>query len=146
LKEVRVCIVGCGTVGQWLLRALAAHAAQLATQYNFEPVVVGLASARHGLIYKPAGLDLPMLLNMAASGRPLTEHPGVAHWPTALEGLRMLDADVLVEVTASLAVDGEPGVSHMREALRRGLAVVTSSKWPVALHGSSWRSWPAVRV
>ena len=40
-----------------------------------------------------------------------------------------------MEVTASPAADGEPGISHMREALGRGIPVVTSNKWPVALHG-----------
>jgi homoserine dehydrogenase len=135
VKPTRICVVGCGTVGQWLLRALAAQAAQLTTRYGFVPVVVGLATARHGLIYNPRGLDLPRLLALVGDGRPLIEHPDVAHWPTALEGLRTLDADVLVEVTASPAADGEPGISHMRQALRRRLAVVTSNKWPVALHG-----------
>jgi homoserine dehydrogenase len=135
MNEVRICVVGCGTVGQWLLRSLAAQASQLGSRYDFVPVVVGLASARHGLIYNATGLDLQTVLALAASGRPLAEHPGVVHWPTALEGLRTLDADVLVEVTASPAVDGEPGISHMRTALGRGLAVVTSNKWPVALHG-----------
>jgi homoserine dehydrogenase len=106
-----------------------------ATRYNFVPVVVGLATARHGLIYKPGGLDLPMLLALVDSGRPLAEDAGIVRWPTALEGLRTLDADLLVEVTASPAVDGEPGVTHMREALRRGLAVATSNKWRVALQG-----------
>jgi homoserine dehydrogenase len=38
-------------------------------------------------------------------------------------------------VTASPSTDGEPGLSHMREALGRGIPVVTSNKWPVALHG-----------
>jgi homoserine dehydrogenase len=135
MKEVRICVVGCGTVGQWLLRVLAAHAAQLATRYDFVPVLVGLATARRGLIYNPSGLNLPTLLALIRSGRLLAEHPDIVQWPTALEGLRTLDADVLVEVTASPAVDGEHGLSHMREALRRRLAVVTSNKWPVALNG-----------
>ena len=38
-------------------------------------------------------------------------------------------------MTASPSADGEPGLSHMREALERGIPVVTSNKWPVALHG-----------
>jgi homoserine dehydrogenase len=135
VKELRVCLVGCGTVGQWLLRALAAHAERLAARYDVAPVVVGVATARDGLISNPAGLDLPTLLALVAGGRPLAEHPGVVQWPTAREGLRTLDADVLVEVTSSPAVDGEPGATHMREALRRQVAVVTSNKWPVALHG-----------
>jgi homoserine dehydrogenase len=42
---------------------------------------------------------------------------------------------VLAEVAASPAGSGEPGFTHMREALGSGVAVVTSNKWPVALHG-----------
>jgi homoserine dehydrogenase len=38
-------------------------------------------------------------------------------------------------VTASPASDGEPGFAHMREALERGIPVITSNKWPVALQG-----------
>jgi homoserine dehydrogenase len=51
-----------------------------------------------------------------------------------VDGLAATEANVLIEVTAS-PDDGEPGVTHMRHALRRGIAVVTSNKWPVALHG-----------
>jgi homoserine dehydrogenase len=69
-----------------------------------------------------------------AEGKSIADEPGVGHWPTAIEGLRASEADVLVEVTGSPA-DGEPGFAHMREALTRGIAVVTSNKWPVALHG-----------
>ena len=36
---------------------------------------------------------------------------------------------------ASPPADGEPGLTHMREALGRGIPVVTSNKWPVALRG-----------
>jgi homoserine dehydrogenase len=49
--------------------------------------------------------------------------------------LRHVDADVLVEATSSPASDAEPGYRHIREALHRDRAVVTSNKWPVALHG-----------
>jgi homoserine dehydrogenase len=59
----------------------------------------------------------------------------VRRWPSAIEGLRATEADLLVEVTASPSVDGEPGGAHIREALRRRIPVVTSNKWPVALHG-----------
>jgi homoserine dehydrogenase len=49
--------------------------------------------------------------------------------------MRATEADLLVEVTASPPADGEPGLTHMRAALQRGIPVVTSNKWPVALHG-----------
>ncbi len=96
--------------------------------------MVGVANARGGFVYSAAGLDVPTVLGLVSGGRPLTDHPGIRHWPTALEGLAATEADVLVEVTASPAADGEPGYAHMREALRRRIPVVTSNKWPVALH------------
>ena len=97
--------------------------------------VVGIANARDGFACDAGGLDLASVLAAAAGGRPITGQPGARVWPSAIEGLRATDADVLVQVTASRA-DGEPGLSHIREALQRGIAVVTSDKWPVALHGA----------
>ena len=132
---MRIWVVGLGTVGLWLLRALDSQREQLERRYGFAPVVVGVANARHGFVHRPDGLDLPTVLALAEGGRPLTEHPGVNHWPDALAGLRETEADVLVEVTQSPPTDGEPGYAHMREALGRGILVATSNKWPVALHG-----------
>jgi homoserine dehydrogenase len=136
VKETRLWIVGLGTVGQWLVRALHAHAPRLATRYGFVPKVVGVANARDGFVYTSSGLDLLTLLELASSERSIAEHPGVRHWPSTVEGLGATEADVLVEVTSSSAEgEGEPGVTHMRDALRRRIPVVTSNKWPVALHG-----------
>jgi homoserine dehydrogenase len=128
-------VVGFGTVGRWVVRALHTRSDTLAERYGFAPVVVGVATARDGFVHRPEGLDLPALLELAAGGRPLTEHPGARHLPSALEGLRETDADLLVEASASPPRDGEPGIAHMREALARRIPVVTSNKWPVALHG-----------
>ena len=132
---MRIWVVGLGTVGRWLLHALHSRKEALEQHYGFAPLVVGVANARHGFIHRAEGLDLPTVLGLAAAGRPLTDHPGVRHWSTALDGLRATEADVLVEVSQSPSTNGEPGYAHMREALGRGLSVATSNKWPVALHG-----------
>jgi homoserine dehydrogenase len=135
VKPLRVWLVGFGTVGRWLALTLDAEAERLAARYGVGVAVVGLANARDGFVYDADGLDLQWVLRLASEGRSLTEQPGVRHWPSAVEGLRATEADLLVEVTASPSVDGEPGLAHMREALRRRIPVVTSNKWPVALHG-----------
>ena len=132
---MRIWLVGFGTVGQWLVRALDIQAERLAQRYGFEVAVVGLVNARDGFIYDENGLDLACALALAGDGRSIAEQPGVRCWPTAIEGFRATEADLLVEVTASPSTDGEPGLSHIREALQRGVPVVTSNKWPVALHG-----------
>ena len=135
LKPLRIWLVGFGTVGQWLARVLDLQAARLAAQYGAGVTVVGLANARDGFIHDRDGLDLAAVLGLASSGRSIAELPGVSRWPSALEGLRATEADLLVEVTASSSAAGEPGLAHMRETLERAIPVVTSNKWPVALHG-----------
>jgi homoserine dehydrogenase len=132
---MRIWLVGFGTVGQWLARTLDSQAERLAARYGVDVTVVGIANARDGFVHADGGLDLGSALALAGAGRTIAELPGARHWPTALDGLRATEADLLVEVTASPAADGEPGISHMREALGRGIPVVTSNKWPVALHG-----------
>ena len=135
MRPLRIWLVGFGTVGQWLVRAMEGQAERLADRYGVGVAVVGLANARDGFIYDANGLDLASALALAGDGRSIAEQVGVRCWPTAIEGLRATEADLLVEVTASPSAGGEPGLGHMREALQRGIPVVTSNKWPVALHG-----------
>jgi homoserine dehydrogenase len=135
VEPLRIWLVGLGTVGRWIVHALDAQAERLASRYGVGFTVVGVANAHDGFVYDETGLDLPSVLGSAAGGRSIAELPGVRVWPKAIDALRATEADLLVEVTASPATDGEPGVTHMREALRRRIPVVTSNKWPVALHG-----------
>src|SRR6185437_13205220 len=134
VRPLGIWLVGFGTVGRWLAGALDAQAGQLASRYGCAVRVVGIANARDGFVYDADGLDLGSILAAASSGRPITGQRGARAWPDAAAGLRATEADLLVEVTAS-PPGGEPGVTRMREALRRGIPVVTSNKWPVALHG-----------
>jgi len=136
VSPLRIWLIGFGMVGRWLASALDAHTGRLATRYGRAVTVVGIANGHDGFVYDPDGLDLAAVLAAADAGRPITGQPGTRVWPTAIEGLRATEADLLVEVTASPSADGEPGLTHMRQALDRGIAVVTSNKWPVALHGT----------
>ncbi len=135
MKRVRIWLVGFGTVGQWLVRALDDDGAQLAERYGLSFELVGVANRRDGFFHRPDGIDPRSALRIARSGGSLRDLTGVASWPTALYGLRATEADVLVEASASPAPTGEPGRSHLEEALGRGIPAVTSNKWPIALHG-----------
>jgi homoserine dehydrogenase len=135
MSPLRIWLVGFGTVGRWLAAALDAEAVRLLSRYGIAVSVVGIANARDGFAYQADGLDLGAVLAAAADARPITEQRGARVWPTAIEGLRATEADLLVEVSASPPADGEPGLTHIREALHRAIPVVTSNKWPVALCG-----------
>jgi len=134
VTPVRVGVIGTGTVGQWVLRAIHRDRNRLGDRYGVGLRVVAVGG-RDGLVGRPEGIDLEALLALKARGEAITRLGGVARWPTALDGLAELEADVLVEVSQSPPSDGEPGLAHIRAALGRGIAVATSNKWPVALAG-----------
>jgi homoserine dehydrogenase len=54
----------------------------------------------------------------------------------ALEVIREIESDVVVEVTPGNPESGEPGLSHIREALKVKKSVVSANKMPLALHYS----------
>lgn len=136
MSPLRIWLVGFGTVGRWLAGVLDSQAERLAVRYGVRVTVVGIANARDGFVYDRNGLDLGSALKAAFAGWPINDQHGRHYWPSAIEGLRATEADLLVEVSASPPDGGEPGLAHMREALQRRIPVVTSNKWPVALHGA----------
>src|SRR5437868_7215747 len=133
MKHLRLSIIGFGTVGQGLAELLATKRALLKQDYELTVTLVSVANARHGFIYREEGLDIPTLLELAATGRPLSEHAGARRWANALEGLQATGGDVLAEVTGTNLRDAEPGMSHIRTALSQGMSVITANKGPGAL-------------
>lgn len=135
MSPLRIWLVGFGTVGRWLAGVLDLQAERLAARYGLDAVVVGIANTRDGFVCDQDGVSLARAREAASAGRSIAELAGVRCWPSAIDGIRATEADLLVEVSASPPGDGEPGFAHMREALLRRIPVVTSNKWPVALHG-----------
>jgi homoserine dehydrogenase len=94
--------------------------------------VTGIATARHGLATDERGLDLERCLRESRAGGSLAGLQRGRAPRTSLEFVRTVPADVLVEITPQDPERGEPATTHVREALRRGLHVVTANKGPVA--------------
>jgi homoserine dehydrogenase len=136
MKHVRLALIGFGVVGQGFARLLSAKHNLLRQHYDLDMSLVSVANARHGLIYREDGLDIQTLLELADAGRSLADYPGVTHWEKPLDGLRTTHADVLVETTPTNLRDAQPGISHIRTALARGMHVVTANKGPAALAAS----------
>lgn len=133
MKHLRLSLVGFGVVGQGLAELLYTKRGQLQREFGLDVTLVSVANARHGFIYREEGLDIPTLLELANAQRPLTEHPDVHHYASALQGLQITQADMLAEATGTNLRDAEPGISHIRAALSRGIDVITANKGPAAL-------------
>ena len=133
MKNIHLSLVGFGVVGQGFAELIMTKHAFLKQHYGVDISLVGVANSRHGFIYRQDGLHIPTLVQLATEKAPLTVYQGASHWDNVLEGLQASSADILVEVTPTNLRDAEPGMSHIRAALSKGMHVVTANKGPVAL-------------
>lgn len=131
---MRVLFTGFGTVGQGLSELLVQKKEKLQDQYGFEVSVVGISDMHKGNLVNPEGIDLSAALEAVKDGGSLTETLGEPFVGDALEMIRKVDADVMIEVTYTDIQTGEPATSHIRTALERGMHVVTTNKGPLALY------------
>ena len=128
MRQIRLSIVGFGTVGRWLAEAIHRRRAWLEGECGVAITVVSVATRRDGFVHRDAGLEIPALLELVAAGRPLASYPGAHRWKTALEGLAETESDVLAEASNTNPREPEPALGHLRQALERGTHVITSSK------------------
>ncbi len=132
MRQIRLSIIGFGTVGRWLAEAIYRRRAWLEGECGVAITVVSVATRRGGFIYRDAGLEIPSLLELVAAKRPLAGYPGAHWWETALEGLAETESDVLAEASNTNPREPEPALSHLRQALGCGIHVITASKGPCA--------------
>src|SRR5665647_1985618 len=109
----KIAIIGFGAVGQGVARVV-----QNVPQLE----VVAIADSK-GVALTP---DLEDVLARKRAGKSIANSN-----LTALDVIRTVDNDVVVEVTPTNIDDGEPGLTHFREALKNKRNVVTSNKGPL---------------
>lgn len=134
--EHRIVLIGFGTVGQGLVEILLTRAAQLAARSGVHFQIVGVSDLLKGSVYAPDGLDGARLLELARTGRPLSEYPAnpnvVTGWDS-LQTIRAADADTVVEVSWTDVKTGQPAIDHCLAAFASGKHAVLTNKGPVAL-------------
>lgn len=128
---MRVLLLGFGNVGQKLAEILTAERHEHPGLGGLDLEFAGIFTRSHGSLAGSIELETA-LREFRAAGRFSSRSPQFST-QTALEAVRGLDYDVLVELTVlSIRERGEPALSHVREALQRGRHVVTANKAPLA--------------
>lgn len=127
MKTVKISIIGFGAVGQGVARSLLEKSAYLNKQ-GIDLCVVGISDSK-GSEINADGIDLESaLLRKKQKGTVATGAE------SALEVIRNVEHDIVVEATPTNIDNGEPGLGNMRAAFEAGRHVVTSNKGPLALH------------
>jgi homoserine dehydrogenase len=131
-REVRVALVGFGNVGRRFAQQLRGPYARALRAEGARVRLTGIATARHGIAVDPRGLDPGRALRLVSGGGGLEALHRGPRVLDAREFVRRVPADVLVEITTLDPRSGRPAIDHVRQALGRGMHVVTANKGPVA--------------
>lgn len=126
MKTVRLSIIGFGAVGQGVAQAILSKKEMLTAQ-GIDLRVVGISDSK-GSEVNDRGIDLNKALERKKQkGTVATGNK------SALDIIRDVEHEIVVEATPTNIKNGEPGFSNMSAAFNSGKHVVTSNKGPLAL-------------
>ena len=132
--QIAICLYGFGNVGREFVRLLNRKAPYLKSRHGLEPRVVSIVT-RKGGIRAESGIDCPVLVNLANAGTLSDQEGFVGGDPSDLDAwlppMRAGDVRVLVDATWSSLDTGEPALSRLKDAARRGCHLVTLNKAPL---------------
>ena len=129
---MRLILCGFGVVGQSLAKLLESRSEDLYARFGLKPRIVGVFDTK-GSAVESAGLDLSKLINVKKKYGTIKKYSSSKNNLSGVDLIKSLDADVLVETTASNYKDAEPGMTHITEAMKHGLHVISVNKGPLAL-------------
>lgn len=120
-------------VGQSFVKLLLSHSTDLYNEYGIKPKIVACAD-HGGIITCNQGLDLERLLNVKKKKNSVKEYNSSSIESTAIMDIvENMDAEVVIELTPTNIINGEPGRSHIITAMKSGKNVITVNKGPLAL-------------
>lgn len=129
---MRLVVCGFGTVAQSLAKLLVSRSDDLYAKYGMMPRIVGVFDTKGGII-ESSGLDLNKLVDIKKKYGTVRKYSDSKRKLSGLDIINNVDADVLIETTASNYKDAEPGMSHIIAAMKKGMHVITVNKGPLAL-------------
>lgn len=129
-KRVSIVLVGFGHVGKAFLALLQEKRESLRKLYGLDPSLLAVLKSDGGFTDKADAVKISLLKVLTGqSGDPSLWRAGL----TLKTVLKISEPGVLVECTPSNIQTGEPGLGHIRDALRAGWHVVTANKGPLAV-------------
>ncbi len=134
MQTIKLVLVGVGNLGRRFCEILQSKDAYLKQHYGLAFELVGAADSG-GVAYAPEGLALADIVRLKEQGGSVADDKaaGRPDWDT-LTLVESAEADVLLEASpVNLDAGGEPALSCVRAALRKGMHVVTPNKGPLVL-------------
>jgi len=132
MKRVNIILVGFGKVGNAFLQVAHEKTEFCQRHYRLDLKFHSICEIG-GALFSSDPLDIGQILAESNSLSLLRESPFWKSGRTLQEVLSSIEPGVLVECTPSNIKSGEPGLSHLRQALERGWHVATANKGPLVV-------------
>ncbi|MBS3815095.1 MAG: homoserine dehydrogenase [Hadesarchaea archaeon] len=129
---MKVTLIGFGNLGQGFVKSLQEKAADFKDRYDLSIQIVAVADI-NGAVIDEEGLSLEKLLSVAESGELTDFSEKSEEGKSAVEVIKEVDSDLVLELTPTDIETGEPGLTHIKEAMKAGRNVVTSNKGPLVV-------------
>ena len=129
---MRIILCGFGVVGQSLVKLFESRSEDLYAKYGLKPRVVGVFDSK-GSAMDPSGLDSNKLVEVKKKFGTVKNYSDKKNSMSGIEMLKNIEADVLIETTASNYKDAEPGMTHITTAMKKRMHVISVNKGPLAL-------------
>ena len=129
---MRIILCGFGVVGQSFAKLLESRSEDLYARYGLKPKIVGVFDKTSG-VTDTSGLDVSRLIDTKRKHNSVKKYSEKENNVSGLDMINDLNAEVLVETTASNYKDAEPGMTHIINAMKQGLHVISVNKGPLAL-------------
>jgi len=129
---MRIILCGFGIVGQSFAKLLESRSEDLYARYGLKPRIVGVFD-RNGSAIDPSGLDINRLIDVKKKHNSVKKYADTKNSISGIEIINDLEAEVLIETTESNYKDAEPGMTHIVNAMKRGMHVISVNKGPLAL-------------
>lgn len=129
---MRIILCGFGVVGQNFAKLLLSRSEDLYALHGLKPRIVGVFDSK-GAATSSAGLDLNRLLEVKKRYGSIRRYHNKEKNANGADMISSMEAEVLIETTPSNYKDAEPGMSHIVNAMKNGLHIITVNKGPLAL-------------
>jgi homoserine dehydrogenase len=129
---MRTVMIGFGSVGRTFFEIVNNRSNLLRKNYGITPKIITIVD-RGGAIINQQGIDMQEALSARLSSGSVAGHKTLGHkGMNALTVIESVEADLLLELTPTSLPEGEPGLTHIESAIKKGLNVITTNKGPIA--------------
>ena len=131
---MRVLLIGFGVVGRSFVELIGSESKKLAHDYGVRPKIVGIVDSKGAALSQDGIEPAVALASKKESGSldglgPHVYRSGMK----GLEAIKQTDCEVVIEATPTELKKGEPGLTHVRTAMKERRHVICTNKGPLAI-------------